>query len=572
MRESTKALCLSLTLALAGAASAADGVTRYDGLRGSVCSLAFGSGQGPSYPGGAVGAATRFVVEVVARTGVQEDDGVSVQGLQASPFPGMLTEAVRGLAQGFEPESRVLRVDEDRAQSFVRLQQLHRGLPIEGADMVVAVSGGRTVSSYQGGLVDRPALRCGTRTVADIDEARAIAAARAAVPGASEVEVDPAELVWRLDQDGAMVLAYRVGIGTRFPIGAWNVFVAARDGRVLATENRLMASGAGAPGGAALAGPAGAEGAVTVGRGKVYKTNPLRDPSVAEVRIENLDGSGTLTSKALKVVNGKSASIQNAQGDFRVEPSSPHFAEVMAFYHLDAAYSSLRRTDPSFKAMDRQLPVEVHSPGNAFVKVDNAFYDPRKKGLFILDPKKLNDLHLESAVMVHEYHHAVTDSIVAGLGGTEGKALHEGYADYFAASQTQDSKIGEWALKPVNRPFMRDLASTRKYPADLHPQREPHSDGEIWGAACWDLHNRLGRETADFLVHKSRFYLASNATFFDAYQGILSADRDFRSGSNQAVIKEIFTARGIASGTVGGEMAPEIAQRRKYATLAFGLR
>jgi hypothetical protein len=294
----------------------------------------------------------------------------------------------------------------------------------------------------------------------------------------------------------------------------------------------------------------GHEGHEATGTGKIFMTNPLRDNTLQEVTLERLQSNSKLVGQFVKVKNGKANEIQVEDGNFVVDQSSTHFAEVMAYYHIDAIHQNIKEIDPAYTGMDWQISITVHDKGSFFMRNDNAFYSPFKKAMFILDPKKLNDLHLEAGVAYHEYHHAVTDNIVPGLSSTEGRAMHEGYADYFSCALTNDPELGEWALKPLNRPNMRDLRSQRKYPEDLHPNREPHSDGEIWGASCWDLRKAIPADKADFLVHRSRFYLSGNATFKSAYEGILQADQDFYDGQYAEQITAVFTARGIAGDTV----------------------
>lgn len=537
-----KTVLQGLLAAASLASLAVSAPTQWDPVRGSVRAMTFEATGAPRHAGTAEEAARAFL----------DSHRTLFNGR------GLVAAFAEGAAdEGPAPEVKMTRLDDTGSMRFVRFAQEVDGLPVDGGDLVVAVRADGSVSSVQGGYAaaGHDVRVRGFAEAAPIAADDAVASAKAEIAAEKLGDYQSVRLVWWVDADGKLVKSHRVDIAALRPRGDWRVFVAADDGRVLSKQNLLLfhhahdeAAAADAP------------------KGQVYLTNPMRDANKVEVTLERLTSPDKLIGEYVRVNNGKHETITAADGNFVVDESSTHFAEVGAYYHIDKIHQNLKEIDPDFTGMDWQIPITVHDKGSFFVKKDNAFYSPFKKAMFILDPEKLNDLHLEAGVAYHEYHHAVTDNIVPGLNSVEGRAMHEGYSDYFACVLTDDPELGEWALQPLNKPHMRDLRSQRKYPQDLHPEREPHSDGEIWGAACWDLRKVIPADKADFLVHRSRFYLSGNATFKAAYQGMLQADADFLGGEFHEQIKAVFTARGIAGDTVDAagrsEDAPEAARAR----------
>jgi Zn-dependent metalloprotease len=519
--------------ALTGASFA--GSLDWNAARGSVRSLRFNKAEAPQYEGDAKTVAVSFL----------KDRRALFNGAAALNAIGAIGHIADNpdLSAGEDLQVEVSRVDEGKTVRFVRFQQKVEGLPVVGGDMVVAVRDNGSVSSVQGGYAaeaHRMGLT-GFSNVKVIPEAEAFQVAEKDLAAEAPGNYRAIKLVWFVDSDGQLIKSYQVDMTAVKPRGDWRYQVDAVNGKVLSKENLILYHDA----------PKGALDA------QVYMTNPLRDDTLVSVKLERLTGDKkTLAGKYVKAGNGKNPAIQaDAEGSFVVDKDSTHFGEVMAYYHIDKVHQNLKEIDPDFTGMDWQIPITAHSKGSFWSKTDNAYYSPMEKAMFILDPNKLNDLHLEASVSYHEYHHAVTDAIVSGLRGTEGKSLHEGYSDYFACALTHDPEIGEWALKPLNRPNMRDLRSQRTYPADIHPDREPHSDGEIWAAACWALRSAIPADKSDFLIHKSRFYLSSNGTFKTAYEGILQADQDFFNGEYADQIKAVFHARGLDSDTVSKDGA-----------------
>lgn len=343
-------------------------------------------------------------------------------------------------------------------------------------------------------------------------------------------------------QRGRLRLAWAVQLACHRPFGDWLVLVDAQSGRVLSTENRMLAAAPAAGGTAPFA-----------GRGKVFVHHPLAGP--AEMQPLPDLTTDTLRGLYADVQNDDSMSAHASNGEHLYDPSNKHFDEVNVYYHLNRAHAYFKRF--GFDKLDRPLLAAVHYGDG----LDNAYWAPWAEAILIGDGERYNDLAQEEAVIYHEYAHAVVYQIVR-LGGAEGPALNEGQADYFAAALSSDPVIGEYVVKKANRPYLRTLANRKQYPQDL--AHEPHDDGEIWGGALCDLRRKLGGEVADALVHESLYYLPEACRFVDGLLGLLAADRDHHGGANRGALLEVMAARGFVLPSPDALTGRDLARRSLF--------
>ena len=178
----------------------------------------------------------------------------------------------------------------------------------------------------------------------------------------------------------------------------------------------------------------------------------------------------------------------------------------------------------------------------------------------------------------------------------EARALNEGYADYFAASFTDDPHIGEWVVTcpdrqhcvgPPNDTDFRTLSTdpgvwnwrfgqpvdtlkygvcTRFHEGDgkckisYNNFADQYVWGMIWAGALWDLRARLGADVVDRLALEGlRLRHEPDLTFATALAGLLEADGQYFAGEHEATIRVVFEDRGIrpAETTVAVEATPE---------------
>ncbi|MBI4402757.1 MAG: M36 family metallopeptidase [Deltaproteobacteria bacterium] len=181
----------------------------------------------------------------------------------------------------------------------------------------------------------------------------------------------------------------------------------------------------------------------------------------------------------------------------------------------------------------------------------------------------LLDVAREAVVAVHEYQHYVTDTI-AGLYSYEdqdppvvGDALHEGYSDYFAASQISRltgfdaTSIGDYAWQHTSScpSLIRNVGVLTPYNEDNFwvtqitdngPVRvfDFHLAGLPWASGLWQLRSELGQSNgvyvADLLALKSLFFLSTIPSFYEAVESLVKADKHLFNGEHVVRIRQLF--------------------------------
>jgi len=303
-------------------------------------------------------------------------------------------------------------------------------------------------------------------------------------------------------------------------------YVEARHGRVLHQENRVW----------------------TAGRVKVFRGNPIATPEPVEVELSNLDSrepGSHLVGPLVRSFNcpdrhelfdvnylGARAEVHlcsevhlakaDAQGDFLYDETSPNeaedlFAESHMFYHVNYAYDRFRafgfdtlRQVPLRAVVNFRIPdvLGAFSPDGELQPFDNAFFLPAADlaGVIVRDEDSIVfgqgtrvDFAYDADVIYHEFTHAVVDTEARlwmtaldqwGVSVAPG-SLHEGYADFFAATFTGDPAVGEYAgsgLLEEGGPI-RDISGEATCPGSLIG--EVHEDGLPWSGALWEIRSLL---------------------------------------------------------------------------------
>jgi Zn-dependent metalloprotease len=408
--------------------------------------------------------------------------------------------------------------------THIRFQQVYHGLPIIGALLDVHVDGGGAVCMVSGTFhgifrMDHPLKLPPRMTKKD---ALAIAQSDLGARCVMRARIKTDELIYLSGGIGRRV--YKVILPTARPLGNWVYLINPFTGAIVRSYNTMR---------------------FARGRGRVYLSNPAEDPSLRVVQLNRMTDLTGLRGDHVTVVNEDYPEARSANGAFLYMPVNTHFDEVMVYYHVDHATEFFLGLDQSVEGIVQKggsIQAFVHA-GDA---MDNAYYDPATGGLYFGDGggrERMNDLAREAAVVYHEYTHVVLDRINPHLKGDEADALHEGYADYFACSMTDDAQIGEWVVARRGEPHLRDLSNGKTYPHDL--KGEAHADGEIWSGACWNLRTKLGKRKADSLVYESMHFLPEFASFMDAATGLVQADENMFSGRHRKRIAGVFAKRGL---------------------------
>ena len=469
------------------------------------------------------------------------------RGLDAGPFAGTPEEASRaylvqeGAALGIEPDALVHRRDVSwRGRTAVHWQQLHRAVPVVGAEVVVRVApDGRVVSTAS-------SLRRDLRVAAEpaMAPAEAEAIARAAVFGAGPDDAR-AELAV-LPTAGGGRLVYRALVETAWPPSLWRVTVDAVDGEVLdASDLRRFAEGF------------------------AYAHNPVTDEDVITVTLTDLLGEestmvGTYAQVRSTVFDGETAGTEflataDGNGDFFYEPEEPAvddaFAEVHTYHHLTSV-SRLYEAEHGH-TFDGPAIVTTNYRATDGGTFDNAYFTNNLAGdTLLVFGQGTIDFSYDADVVVHEFGHSiiqtVTQMLFDGLitydeygWNVAPGALHEGVADYMAASYHDDPVMGEYiGVFGASRDLENDHA------CPTHVIGEPHEDGKLVGGAAWAIREVLGAETADAVFYGALGQLVPTPSFQDFGEAVAQAIEELEEdgaidGATGDEVRGILEERGL---------------------------
>ena len=261
---------------------------------------------------------------------------------------------------------------------------------------------------------------------------------------------------------------------------------------------------------------------------------------------------------------------EDGPDDFDYLRANQHFEAVQVYYHIDTSQRYVQSLDIGRDIQEGGVRANPHGFGNA----DNAAYFPALNALLFGDGG-IDDAE-DAGVILHEYGHALLEASRSGIFGanTEGKALHEGWSDYWATSYTRGLMeqgvvpAGDW--KQVfswdgNETWNgRRLGSNARYPDGFECVGAAfcnfYSDGLIWATSLMEIYDAIGKEDTDRLNLISHAYLNPPVTFADVAQAIYQADQDYHDGAHATSLKRIMSTRGYfecAPGTLELEHEPE---------------
>ena len=388
----------------------------------------------------------------------------------------------------------------DRARQFLEGSRESFGLPsdLEG----LAVSGIRTTAgittvSLEQRVADRPLFGAGVSVL--LDERGEIVAARSTwIDGAhpaAEASLGRTEAERAAGLDPTTTARGTLGYtltaeGTGRPTwrleGSYgDVFVDARSGEVLRRTAPIFE---------------------VTGHGDVYRENEWATPMSESVELPGLDGSGYLRGEHADVTLGRGRRVNRGDQAFNFDfrPRDRQFAEVMAYFHVDATARWLK----GFGLWARHAPLPVKLGAIAQL---NAWYDLRADLISIGAVTGFN-VALDGDVVVHETGHAAVFALAPDLlpagPRTLDASIHEGYADYLSCALhgnplsaerfTEElartggatnylSKIGYDPTQPGRR-----CDASRRWPGDADP--DPHITGMIVSSTLWDLREAARRK------------------------------------------------------------------------------
>ncbi|HYS53716.1 MAG TPA: M36 family metallopeptidase [Thermoanaerobaculia bacterium] len=297
------------------------------------------------------------------------------------------------------------------------------------------------------------------------------------------------------------------------------------------------------------------------------------DSAYSIVDLIDLPASGPLAGPNVQIVDVQlpTTTRADASQSLMFDRSQAQFEEVNAYYHIDRTQRYLQSLGytGNRRIVAYAIPVDPH----AATGTDNSFFvtnTPGTGALFFGDGG--TDDAEDSDIMLHEYGHAIQESIAPGAFGgsssSQSRALGEGFGDYWSFSSTYEQTIpsgrdpfciGDWDA----RCWMDDASQNCGYPAGADCLRRvdsaktmanfivsetpgtEHKNGEIWSSALREIFMKLGKRTTDTLVLEGTFGVPVGPSFTLMGQKLLAADRALNGGANSSVICSAMTSRGI---------------------------
>jgi hypothetical protein len=403
-------------------------------------------------------------------------------------------------------------------------QQLLRGRPVVGARF-------RTVSSPVASVVlGGPVADLGQRDPGQVPRHSSTAVAQAVrdqlqLPSTAKIEVE--RVVWPVAGQGVWAYRARV-IDNPEPIDV-RAYVRADEelGLLYAQDVSCSAS---------------------FGEGRVFRTNPARDPAPEVVRLAGLEGRrGVLKTGNLKLIPAVGHAVTNAKRDFRLEPAEGGFEEVCAFHHMANAMQFFRdllgpevfEDEPfgplTIRVQDRTVSAQVGAffPGQHMIRLADTPHPAARSG----------------DICLHEFTHAVVHRIARlddEFASPIARGINEGFADYAQATFFNDPRFGDWVRDEPKGARRCDDKSLR-LKADPQDPQDRYKVGAAWAALLWDFRGLVGPGVADAIAFHSLQFLMPRCTYDTARQALHHADLALfparRNGRHKAQIDQVFNGR-----------------------------
>lgn len=310
---------------------------------------------------------------------------------------------------------------------------------------------------------------------------------------------------------------------------------------------------------------------VELDQAKVYPSNPVKSPELADVTLPIAAGATTLQNELVvskNCIDQKhtisfmgftvhscdllQTATPDANGDYLAPPGTDTdpedpFSEVSMFYHVNRAYDFFRAFDDKLDVNAGQpiptvsnlripqgfMPFDlskIGDPNLPLAPFQNAFFAPSNPlfstvfGIsggamwFGQGPKK--DYSYDGDVVYHEFTHAVVN-VTLQLVGTPHMdafgasmapgAMNEGLADYFSSAITGDPEVGEYAVGDIDPSLssIRTLDNQEACPKDIGG--EVHQDASLFSGALWDARQALA-DDAQRLQFDGAVFAAMNSS------------------------------------------------------------
>ena len=259
--------------------------------------------------------------------------------------------------------------------------------------------------------------------------------------------------------------------------------------------------------------------------------------------------SGVTTLTGTYASNASRSAVTSSTRAYTYNRSQAGFEQVMAYYHITTAQEYIQSL--GFTDVNNSAQTYLTTGLTA----DNSYYDPAADTL-TFGTGGVDDAE-DAEVIWHEYGHAIQDAQVPGFGSSnQSGAIGEGFGDYWAYTMssavsantaiTPLACIADWdaVSYTTGTPHcLRRVDGTKVYPADA--DNEVHDDGEMWSRALYDIHNALGRTTANTLILEAQFGFAPDTTFAAAANQTVATAQSLYGTSAANACRAAFQARGF---------------------------
>lgn len=309
--------------------------------------------------------------------------------------------------------------------------------------------------------------------------------------------------------------------------------------------------------------------------------SPSAVPSQAYtiVELRDVHDSGALGGPWVQIADLQAPAVPpvDAAGPLIFDRSHDGFEDVNAYFHIDRSQRHLQAL--GYRGARALVPYAIETDTHAAGGNDNSFFQASPaiagRGRLFFGEGGTDDAE-DSDLVVHEYGHAIHEWISPGtfLGpsGSEGRALSEGFGDYWALSAEYAAALAsgrdpfcfaDWDARceggncayPPGADCLRRL-DTPKTMADYIRGESPgieHRNGEIWSAALAEVLVVLsrrhgleeGRRLSDTLVIESLFATPPNPSFATIARQMLAAEKFVSGGASADVVCAAMVKRGI---------------------------
>lgn len=310
--------------------------------------------------------------------------------------------------------------------------------------------------------------------------------------------------------------------------------------------------------------------------------NAVPDAAYTTVELLELNDSGPLTGPWARIRDLQLPAVAPADASSALffDRSEPGFEDVNAWFHIDASQRYLQSLGYRGERAVAAYPLEIDPHASSGADTSYFLAGPeRGKGTLLFGDGGTDDAE-DSDLVIHEYAHAIHEWISPGtyLGpfGSEGRALSEGFGDYWAFSATYaktaasgrdpacfadwdarcwENAASEGCVYAPGSDCLRRLDGAKTM-ADFvvgDSSGTEHRNGEIWSSALREIFLALtgrhgfaeGKRVSDTLVVESLFAPPPNPGYAWAGRGMLEADRLLFAGSDSDVICAAMMRRGI---------------------------